>query len=227
VARDYAKILDVATRDIDVTGVWSVGGALASYSAAYRYQDVERTLADPLEPQIEAQLLNVVRLHGAFILGFGEGRNLTQLADQFSLDVARLREIEVPGSLLLDELSDNRELVEDRTRAMHRSVRDAVSKFGWTTSRTGYAAYVIVCNSVRTMIKYTVGEHPDVAKIGGVIGFFAATSGYSNPEFVQVVIPVLQRHGAELMAFFCNSPEMRAYVEWALHVLEADNGNSP
>jgi hypothetical protein len=223
-AREYSELLVAATAEIDVTGIWSVGGALASFATSYRQQNIARTLAEPLEPQIEAQLLSVVRQHGAFILGFAEGRRLVQAADEFAIDVSRLREMEFPGSTLLNELTDNRDLVADRTRELHRPVRDSVLEFGWSTSRVGYAAYAIVRNSVRAMIKYSVGEKPDLAKVGGAIGLLAAASGYSNPDFIQVVVPVLQRHATELVTFFSHSPEMRAYVEWALHVLEVDGG---
>lgn len=221
-AHEYAQLLAVITKEIDVTGVWSVGGALANFATSYQQQNIARTLAEPLEPQIEAQLLSVVRQHGAFILGFEEGRQLVELADEFALDIARLREIENPGSALLNELTENRELVEDRTRELHRPVRDGVFEFGWTTSRASYAAYVIVRNSVHAMIKYAVSDKPDMAKVGGAIGLLAAASGRTNPEFVQAAIPVLQRYATELMAFFNNFPEMRAYVDWALHILEVD-----
>lgn len=131
-----------------MTGIWSVGGSLACFFQAYREQNVAKTLAEPLEPQLDALLQSVVKQHGVFVMGFEEGRDLVQRADEFAIDPVRLSQIKASGAAVLDELTDNHELVDDRTRALHKPVRDAVKEFGWATSRVGYSAYLIVRNSV-------------------------------------------------------------------------------
>ncbi|WP_162901697.1 hypothetical protein [Breoghania sp. L-A4] len=47
--------------------------------------------------------------------------------------------------------------------------------------------------------------------------------GDANAEFIRAAVPVLQQYGSQLLVFFNHSPEMRAYVEWALKVLEDDH----
>jgi len=221
-ADEYSKLLDVEIAGADVTAIWSVGGSLASFAQSYREQNAIRTLAEPLEPQLDALLQSVVRQHGAFIMGFEEGLDLVRRADEFAVDTARLREIEEPGFFLLNELTDNRDLVDERTRELHRPVRDSVTEFGWASSRVGYSAYLIVRNGVRAMIKFTVGDDPNIGAILAVLAGGSALAGDPNAEFVRAALPVLQQYGAQLLAFFNHSPEMRAYVEWALRVLELD-----
>ncbi|AXS42782.1 hypothetical protein D1F64_21280 [Breoghania sp. L-A4] len=168
-AEEYALLLDEPVESSDVTGLWAVGGALSSFAQSYRDQNVGRTFADPLEPQLEALLLSVSRQHGAFIMGFEEGRDLVNRADEYALDPARLGEIALPGNEILRELTENRELVDERTRALHRPVRDSAAELGWSTSRVGYSAYLIVRNGVRAMIKFSVGENPNLGTVLGIL----------------------------------------------------------
>ena len=219
---EYAKLLESNTIDVDVPGVWSVGGALSIFARSYREQNIARTLAEPLEPQLDASLQNVVRQHGAFILGFREGRDLVQRADEFAIDNARIQQIEVPGVILLGELTENRDLVDDRTRALHRPIRDSLAEFGWVGSRVSYTAYLIVRNAVRAIIKYTVGENRSVGEVLAIMTGVSVVAGDPNAEFIRAAVPILQHYGSQLLAFFNHSPEMRAYVEWALHILDID-----
>jgi hypothetical protein len=220
--KEYSEILSTDLSEIDVAGLWCVGGSLAQYSRSYGEQNIARTLSEPLEPQLEAQLQNVVREHGAFIMGFREGRDLVQRADEFLVDTDRLRAIEAPGNVILSELVDNHQLVDDRARAIHRPVRDIVVQFGWATSRVGYSAYLIVRNCVRAMIKYTVGQEPNLGVIFGLLTGASTLLGDPNAEFIRAAVPVLQQHGSQLLSFFVHSPEMHAYVEWALRLLQLD-----
>jgi hypothetical protein len=223
---EYSKLLNVKIVEADVAAIWSVGGVLASFAQAYRDQNAARTLSEPLEPQLDALLQSVVRQHGAFILGFEEGRDLVHRADEFALDVATLRELATPGTALLSELTDNRDLVDDRTREIHRPIRDRVIEIGWASSRVSYSAYLIVRNGVRAMIKYSVGEHPNAGAIIGLLTGASVLLNDQSAEFIRVAVPVLEQYGSQLLAFFNHSPEMRAYVEWALRILDTDHGRS-
>jgi hypothetical protein len=183
-----------------------------------------RTISDPLEPGIAAKLASLVRQHGAFILGFEQGRNLVHRADEFALDAARFAELEAHGNPLLKELATNRNLVEERTLKIHQTIYDAVFTGGWQVSRTGYAAYLIIRNSFRAMVRYTVGQDLNVGSVASLLAAGSVLAGDPTAEFVRAAIPALQEHGAQLLAFFNHSPEMRAYIEWALALLSHDAG---
>lgn len=225
-ARRYSGFLSADVQDVDVTAVWAAGSSLASFAQAYREQNVARTLSDPLEPQIEALLQTVIRQHGAYIMGFDQGRNLVQRADEFAIGPVRLNEIQKLGAPVLEELTHNRQLVADDTRALHKTVLDNVNLFGWAASRAGFSAYLIVRNSVRAIIKFTVGRDPNIAATLGLIAAGSAVIGDPNAEFARAAIPVLQRYGQQLLIFFNHSPEMRAYVDWALYLLKRDRASS-
>src|SRR2546430_1069790 len=81
-------------------------------------------------------------------------------------------------------LANNRELVDARTRALHKPVYDIVTEFGWAASRTGYSAYLIVRNGVRAMIKFTVGENPNIAGVVGILTGVSVLAGDPNAEFI-------------------------------------------
>ena len=222
-ADEYQELVNAELAELDVTGLWSVGGSLAAFSQAYARQVTERTIAEPLEPQLDSALTSVVRNHGAFILGFEEGRDLIERADQFALEPAVIAEIEVPGNVILNELTDNAELVDADTRKLHELVRDVVTEYKWQFSRTGYSAYLIVRKAVHAMIKFTVGEGKGALEIAAILAGASVLLGDPNAEFIRAAVPVLREHGAQILAFFNHSPEFRAYVEWALNVLDADH----
>jgi hypothetical protein len=142
-AKEYSVLLKRDVAEVDVTAIWIVGASLISFAPAYREQNVARTLADPLEPPLDALLQAVVRKHGAFMMGFEQGRDLVSRADQFAVGPVRLAEIEPFGSPVLGELTNNSKLVDEKTRALHRPVYDSVTEFGWSVSRVGYSAYLI------------------------------------------------------------------------------------
>lgn len=220
--KEYTDLLRQDTANLDIVGVWSVGGALAAYAQSYREQNISRTMAEPIEPQIEAQLQSLVRQHGAFVIGFSEGRDLVERADTFAVDTVRLKELSDEGPAILRELTFNTQLVDARTRALHKPIYDFVTEFGWVSSRAGYSAYLIVRNSIRAMIKFTVGENINAGVVLGLLSGASTLLGDPNAEFIRTAVPVLQQHGSQLISFFNHSPEMRSYVEWALHLLRAD-----
>jgi hypothetical protein len=222
IAAEYSQLVSVDITDIDVTGVWAVGGSLASFAQAFREQNTKRTLTEPLEPHLDAALQSIVRQHGAFILGFEEGRDLVQRADAFALGQNRLLEIAGPGQAIIEELSTNRDLVDSRTIQLHAPIRDALDQFGWAAGRSGYAGYLIVRNTVRASIKALVGEDQSLVAYYGAVAIASEIAGVPVREFVTVAIPFLRDYSQQLLAFFAYTPEMRAYVEYALELLDKD-----
>jgi hypothetical protein len=218
---EYEALLQEPTDKLDVVGLWSVGGSIHELLGAYRSQ-AEGTLAPPLEPQMVAALASVARDHGAFVLGFEEGRSLVDRADRFAMQPELISEIAQPGAKLLEELATNDELVEDRTRNVHATVRDTLRVTGWQASRTTYAGYLTIRNAFRAIIKFSVGRDLNATVVAGGLIAASQLAGDPNCEFIRTAIPVLQQHAAQLLAFFKHSPEFRAYVQWALDTLERD-----
>lgn len=218
---EYLEVVTGPLDVLDVTGLWSVGGSLHSLMTAYKNQDA-LTLAPPLEPQMAAGLASLVRDHGAFILGFEEGRILIDRADQFLLEADIVSEMEYSAKELLHELATNADLVEEHTRKIHITVEDALQKADWGASRVTYTAYAIVRNAFRAIVRHSVGREFNLSTVGGAVGFLGLAAGDPSLEFMRVAIPVLLQHSSQLLSFCAHSPELRSYVEWALATLEND-----
>jgi hypothetical protein len=118
------------------------------------------------------------------------------------------------------ELSTNEQLIEELTRRLHASINDAINKAGWTAGRHTYAAYTTIRNFVRAVIKYSVGRDPNVVAVVGGLAGVSALAGDPNCEFIRAALPFLKQYSAQLLAFFNHSPEYRAYVAWAIGLLE-------
>ncbi|QKC90576.1 hypothetical protein EB230_20840 [Mesorhizobium sp. NZP2234] len=223
-AREYTLLLEPNTSEIDIVSVYSVGASLLSFADAYREQNIDRTLAEPIEPQTAAALQAISRIHGAFIMGFEEGADLVRKSDEFLLDAQRIREIEAPGNTLLNSFVVNKKIIEAETIEINRPVADYVAHFGWTGSRAGYSAYIAVRNTVVSSTKILLGD----LSILGVLGAAMTVSAYAgdpNMEFIRNAVPLLRSNATDLLAFFNHSPELRAYIEWVIDVLERDNNN--
>ncbi|MBB4006258.1 hypothetical protein [Allorhizobium taibaishanense] len=210
--REYGTLLDTSLAELDVTGVWSVGSSLAGFAQSFREQNRNRTLAEPLEPEVDGLLQSVIRQHGAFIMGFEEGRDLVDRADRFALDTETTRGLEESGNPLIAELASNADLVHDDTRAVHRSVNNYVQEFGWASGRVGYAAYLLVRNAVRVVIRWAVFYGFKDA-VEGV----SAASGFPS---LKAAISFIYNFASPLLVFFASSPEMLAYVQWAFYITQ-------
>ncbi|CDX59701.1 hypothetical protein MPL1032_270079 [Mesorhizobium plurifarium] len=219
-AREYSTLLQPATSELDIVSIYSVGTSLLGFSDAYREQNIARTLAEPLEPQTAASLQAISRIHAAFIMGFEEGSDLVRKSDEFLLDSQRIREMEKPGNILLTDFVTNTKIVEKSTVQANRPIADYVIQFGWAGSRAGYAAYVSVRNSILATAKILLGD----LSVAGVINGSVALGVLLSPEFdfARNVLPILRAHGPDMIAFFSHSPELRAYIEWIIDVLEKD-----
>lgn len=219
----YAAIIEPDTPELDLDRVWSVGSALHGFEANYRQQNLEQTLSAPLEPHIAAMVQTTVRVHGAFILGFKRGRELVERADRFLEEPAVAASVAAPGSELLDALASNRNILSDQAIQDAAPVRDYVTEFGWSTSRAGFAAYVTAKNLVYAILHQIAGQKPTVTALLGGAVTYSVVAGDNNLEFLRAAIPVVKLHSTSILAFVNHSPELRAYAEWVLTLLDQDH----
>lgn len=220
---EYEELLTLRTEELDITSLWSVGDALSSLSSAYRRQNPKGTLATPLEPDLHGVLDNVVREHGAFIMGFEEARTLIERADQFQMTPDLIKQIEPPGRHLLEELSGNRELVTDKTLALHRAILATVDETGWSAGRSGFNSYLVVRNAISAIIRATIGSELSLVGIAAATSLLAEANGISHREFLINGSSVLRAQASNILAFFAHSREFLDYVSWALELLERDD----
>lgn len=218
--RNYAETLDAPFEGLSVPSVWAYGGLLAELKQGFETQSPS-TMTAALEPEVSAQLANVVRQHAAFILGTEQGRDLVERADRFQQAPQTIEEIREPAEEILDELSDNEDLVDAETRAAHTPIRDHLRTIEWGACRTSYAGYLIVRKATFAMLRLVVGKEVSLAAIVGTATGVGVLVGDPSLDFLRIAIPVLRDQAAAILAFYKHSPELRSYAEYALNLIEA------
>jgi hypothetical protein len=222
VVREYCEALRGVTDQLDPINIWSIGNGLSALLDGYRNQDVAMTLAHPLEPAEYALLQRLVREHGALVMGFAAARDLIERADQFALNTQILRELQPAGMKLLNELTDNGQLVAPETRRIHRPIREAVGVTGWHVGRSGYTSYVTVRNAVAAIARLTIGSEHTILNWFGTASVLAAAQSTSEVAVLAEGARMLQNYGPTITQFFAHSPEFLEYMRTSMGILEQD-----
>lgn len=95
VVSEYSDLVEQLFDRLDVGSIWAVGTGLLAFRAAFASQ-ASGTMTEPLEPGHMALLQQAAEIHGAFILGFPKGRELTDRADQARLSPEIIGQIAPP-----------------------------------------------------------------------------------------------------------------------------------
>ena len=223
-AAEYLELIGQPIEQFDIDSLWSVGGALFELKTAYSHQNHSKTMSSELEPPQTAALSGLCRDHGAFILGFERGEELVERADRFAQNIRRAEEIIEPSKPVLAHLTNDRELVEDETRKLHKVILDALNETDWVVSRTSYSAYITIRNGTLSIAKLLFGSMgqgliPIALQFAGA----AAIAGYNVDQTAVInAVQFLQLHGAQLLTIFKHSPEMHAYVQAAIDLIKRE-----
>ncbi len=218
---EYLDLLNQPIDQIDVDGLWSVGGALFELKEAYADQNHTKTMTVALEPPETAALSGLCRDHGALILGFDRGVELVERADHFARNAHLVLEITEPSKPVLTQLTNNRELVEEETRKLHKPILDALNETGWAASRTSYSGYLTIRNSTLAIAKFLFGaKDQGLIPIASTVVVGAGLAGYPTDQVALFnAIQFLLAHGSQLLAIFKHSPEMHAFVQAAINLI--------
>ncbi len=202
VLRDYDEELSVISlAEIDIPMVWMTGLGVMEQAEAFR-RIGEDALTPRLEPEVEGLLREVAGLHGAFITGFGEGRELIarRMQGQFGPQaVERLHEAQL--QFLNFALQLDASALTERARAVFGKAKDVLLLRGMQAEdKIGATLHV----SVNALVAAGKGLWPLI-----VTGLPAAAMG---SEGVQAWLQFLQAHGSIIAAIAQTLPELRAYL---------------
>lgn len=214
----YADLLEPDTPDLDLVGIWSIGSVLMSLEHAYRVYEPDTSFTAALEPTDQAALAAISRMHGAFMMGFQETRDLVLRADEFAREVVT-EEVARAGDTLIEGLVDPR-IVDDETLRLNTPIRNFVHAAGWTSTRVGFSAYLTVRNGLIAMMRLVVGNNPSALELMGGAAIIAEVAGLSTSQFLNVAVPWLQQNSGAVLSFFSHSPEARAYAEYVLALVD-------
>ena len=200
---------------LDVDEVWINGTGLISQARAFAAIDPAKQVTEPLEPQLQALLGEVARLHGAFIMGFETGRELAEKSQIPLLTEDEFR------ALLQNERDIVRWLLESEEYKLAdgaRATLESLDRILLQTSESAEQLAVIGYPLIRNLLIFTAKGLEFVEKIAGRLSLM------SIPVDLAVVgsMAFLRENIGPILAFANNVPELRSYIEYHLMRLEED-----
>jgi hypothetical protein len=169
------------------------------------------SMTEPLEPGHVAILQQAANMHGAFILGFPLGRELTERADRARLSHDIIAQISSAAHEILNKLAQSKKFVEAETRQFLKAIDEGSIVLGWETARTGHAAYVVTRSTLIALGKYLI--------LANVV--FNAVLGRRivpeiDPAMAQQIVDFMMHNGEFITSFAEPFPELRNWLAFII-----------
>ncbi len=205
VIRDYETATDVATlAELDVPTVWMTGLGLVAQAEAFGNMDNNAALIPRLEPEVEGLLREVAGLHGAFIMGFRQGRELVSGSIMGQLPSDAVERLQEAQKNFLDWLL---QLPDASLSTLARSVIDTASN---QLEVGAVRAEDAVGKFLHVPVNITIAVSSRLASLI-TSGMLAAAMG---PEGIKAWLQFFQTHGGIIAALAQTMPELRAYLRY-------------
>ncbi|MBS8260144.1 hypothetical protein DYI23_07935 [Roseibium polysiphoniae] len=213
----YLKSLEVPLAQLEVSNVWSEGNYLGGLAAAYAKQDIDRTLSEPLEPEIAGKLASLLTDHSGFILGFELGRLLTERADRMRRNGELPESLRQPVLEILSAFRRLRDNVEAETREIIEFTEDVVIQAGWPTGRVAYSAYALTRTLLLRCGRFLIHKGGPVLGAFGGVAALAQVGGDPQLVAVQQFALLFRDHAGAILQFAAGFPELR---RWLAHIVD-------
>lgn len=219
ITSEYAELISEPFDELDVTSLWAVGtGLLANRDAFARAQDT-RTMTEPLEPAHFALLQHAAELHGGFILGFPEARELTERADRARLSGEAMERVVSIARALLEEIRNSGRQVEAKTRKFLGAIEEGLVEPGWKITRAGYAAYVVTRNALIAIGRLLGWTNSAFSTVVGGIALSQIDPGLAQTQFwIEFVI----KNASQILAFSDPFPELKIWLAAQIEAARQD-----
>ncbi|MGD0184187.1 MAG: hypothetical protein ABSC25_02945 [Roseiarcus sp.] len=220
VVSEYADLVAQPLASLDVTSLWAVGAGLLANREAFARLPQAGGMSEPLEPNHLALLQQVAEIHGAFILGFPRGRELTDRADHSRLTPEILAAILPAARDLLDRWRLAKTMVEERTRKFFDAIENAAMGPSWQTARAGYSVYAVTRNALIGVGKLMLRANSLAATVVG-----AAVVGAIDPnlaEQTRLWVSFVLDQSQTILSFSEPFPELKVWLASIIDVLERD-----
>ncbi len=219
VTSEYSELVAVPFDSLDVASLWAVGTGLLALSDTFTTPP-PRMMSQPLEPGHLAQLQQAAQIHGAFILGFPLGRELTTRADQARLSRKTLAEIGPHAHHILDRLRHAVRFVEARTREFITAVDECLIELGWEGTRTGYAGYAVTKNILIALGQVLTRAEAALSSFGGGIALNVVDPGY---VYTSQIIAFVLENVQPILAFAAPFPELKHWLIFLIDHIDMEN----
>lgn len=213
---DYMEVISPDISNLDIDDVWISGSALISQARSFAALDPEKQVTEPLEPQQEALLGELALLHGAFIMGFEQGRALSERAGVPLLTPEEFR------ALLEHERSIVRWLLESDQYALSDEVRVAFERMDNAVFNTSESAEFLAqlgYPAVRNLLIFTARALSHAERAAGRLSLVGAPM----PLFIAGTLAFVVQNYASIVGFSASTPELNAYIQFHLRRLQIDH----
>ena len=219
VVSEYADLVAKPLETLDVISLWAVGtGLLANREAFARFLQ-PGGMSEPLEPEHYALLRQASEIHGAFILGFPRGRELTDRADHSRLTPEIIASIMPAARALLDRWRHAKDMVEARTRKFLGAIEEGAIGPSWGAARASYSAYVVTRNALIGIGKLMLQANSAFAT---VVGGLALSAVDPNLVQTQLWLHFVLQESQTILAFSEPFPELKIWLGSIIDMLERD-----
>ncbi len=219
VVSEYAELVKEPLETMDVTSLWAVGAGLLANCEAYSPGNLKGVMAAPLEPDHFALLQQCAALHGAFILGFARGRELTEKSDHSRLSPDILDKIIPAAKELLALWYKKAALVEEQTRNFFGAIEAGLIEPSWTSARASYAAYAVTRNALIAVGQALNKFHNVASTVVGNIALYQVDPGFTQTTlWLQFMV-----QQAPNIAMFCEPfPELKTWLPAMVKLVQSD-----
>ena len=213
---DYAESVSPETlADLDIDDLWISGTGLIAQARSFAALDPSKQVTEPLEPQQQALLGEIARLHGALVMGFAKGRELAEKSGIPLLTAEEFRQLlEHERAIVRWLLESDQFAMSDQVRSLFETVDHVLvsaSENAEDLATTGYPV-------VRNLLIYTANALGYAEKTAGRLSLL----GLPVHLAVGGTLIFLQNNLAPIMGFAASVPELQAYLEYHLRRLEID-----
>jgi hypothetical protein len=223
VVTEYAELVSEPMESLDITALWAVGAGLLANLDAFSRMPSSEVMTEPLEPSHLALLQQVGQLHGAFILGFSHGRELTERADHSRLTPEVLSTILPPAKSLLGHWRHQQHWVEARTRNFFAALQEGAISPSWQVTRAGYAVYAVARNALIAIGRaVTMGHRALSTFVGGAAGTLVLSQVDPGYAQTQHLVQFLLDQSQTILSFSDPFPDLKIWLASLIDELEQD-----
>ncbi len=213
---DYRDAVSCGTlAELDIDDLWISGAGLIAQARSFAALDPTKQVTEPLEPQLQALLGEIARLHGALIMGFAKGRELAERSGIPLLTADEFRKLYEYERTIVRWLLDSHQFaMSDKVKALFEEVDRLLVTTSEGTEHLAALGYPII----RNLIIFGAGSLGAAEKIAGRL----ALLGVPVHLFVNGMLPFFVENIAPIMGFASSVPELRSYLEYHLRRLEIE-----
>jgi Clp amino terminal domain, pathogenicity island component len=219
VTSEYEDLVTRSFDELDVVSLWAVGAGLLANRDAFARAHDSRMMTEPLEPAHFALLQQVCEVHGGFILGFPQARELSERADRARISGAAMERVVSAAREIIDQLLNSSRQVDDRTRKFLTAIQSGLVEPGWKITRSGFAAYVVTRNALIAIGRLLNWANSAFATVIGGLILADVDPGLIHTQFW---IEFVLRNSQQILAFAEPFPELKIWLTAQIQAARKD-----